>query len=126
MAVSRELYTYPSSYVDALMELLALVSKQNPHFGHHELRLIAQDFRNAEQAIIADVEKAPLNVGKFKHDKLSRYASFYDNFFIKYFSIPPMAGTNPSVTHVLLERVVRQNSGAYNAKFLKDLPEIDI
>ena len=126
MAVSKELDTYPQSYLVALGELLDFVAVENPHFGQRELRVIAKDFRNAEQVLISDIELLPLTAGSFKHNKLFRYAPFYRNYFIKYIPIPPNAETNPDVTHVLLERVIRQNSGTYNGNFMNSVSDIDL
>ncbi len=127
MATSKELGTYPPSYMDELHELLDFISSQNPHYGYAELRKITDQFRKEEQRAIGDTELRPLSAGSFKHDQIARYVPFYGgNYFIKYFTIPVFPSKSTDVQFVLLERVIRQNSGAYNSKFIKDLPVVDI
>lgn len=127
MAVSRELESYSASYVAHLTQLLDQVLLSNPHYDYDDLRGVTDDFRNSEQTAIAKIEAGPLLAGTHKVDPISRYAPFYHNLYlIKYFAVPANAATNPGVSVVLLEKIVRQKSGAYNAHFLKDIPSIDL
>lgn len=127
MATSRELITYPQSYLDALQDLLDYHLDQYPNHGYTELRTISSNFRNSEQKAIRSIEQLPLALGNIKNGSISRYVPFFhNNFFIKYFVIPPQASTTSGVNFVLLESVVRQNSGVYNSGFIRSLPSIDI
>ena len=130
MAKSLELESYPESYIDELSSLLDYVAASNPGIPAAQLqqllRGVAQDLRVEEQLAITKIESSPFSAGSRKTKGFARYVPLYHNkYFIKY-QVFPLHTTTQKVQFVLLEKLIRQNSGAYNANFIDDLKTIDV